>query len=226
MKMSTKKLISLSALVMSLSFAGFTQAEEASVEAETADANTVELIAGFNYEMVTPAQPTESGKKIEVVEVFWYGCPHCYHFEPEISNWIETLPDDVEFRRMPGIFQSGWVPHAKAFYAAEKLGILEQIHTPMFDAIHRDNIQIKTDEDVIDFVTNIDGIDKAAFEKAFNSYTVKTKVKQAMKMSRAYGITGVPAVIINGKYWSSGSIAGSYPELLNVVDALIEKERK
>ena len=226
MKMSTKKLISLSALVMSLSFAGFTQAEEAPVEAETADANTVELIAGFNYEMVTPAQPTESGKKIEVVEVFWYGCPHCYHFEPEISNWIETLPDDVEFRRMPGIFQSGWVPHAKAFYAAEKLGILEQIHTPMFDAIHRDNIQIKTDEDVIDFVTNIDGIDKAAFEKAFNSYTVKTKVKQAMKMSRAYGITGVPAVIINGKYWSSGSIAGSYPELLNVVDALIEKERK
>lgn len=220
-----KRWLGTGALLMSLAFASVVRAEAGNTEAESAEA-AVELIAGFNYELVTPAQATESGSKIEVVEVFWYGCPHCYDFEPTVNAWKETLPDDVEFRRMPGVFRSSWVPHAKAYYAAEKLGMLDQIHSQLFDAIHRDNIQVMTDDDILDFVGSLNGVDADAFKKAYNSYSVKTKVKQAMKMSRAFGITGVPAVVVNGKYWSSGNVAGSYPELMRVVDALVEKERK
>ncbi len=195
-------------------------------ESEQETAAEFAAIAGHNYEMVTPQQPTQSKDKIEVLEVFWYGCPHCYHFEPVLDKWLESKPDDVEFRRMPGIFRKNWMPHAKAFYAAKKLGILDKIHKPLFDAIHKDNKRLFTDEAILDFVDGLEGVDGKAFRKAFNAYSVESKVKQAMRLSRAYGIRGVPAIIINGKYWSSGSLAGSYPELLKVVDALVDKERK
>ena len=183
-------------------------------------------IAGHNYEMVTPEQPTKSGDKIEVLEIFWYGCPHCYDFEPALDEWLQTKPADVEFRRMPGIFRKNWMPHAKAFYTAEKLGIQDKIHQPLFDAIHRDNKRISTDDEILEFVENLDDVDIDGFKKAYNAFSVESQVKQAMRLSRAYGIRGVPAIIVNGKYWSSGSLAGSYPELLKVVDALVDKERK
>jgi len=183
-------------------------------------------IAGYNYEMVTPPQPTQSKGKIEVLEIFWYGCPHCFHFEPVLEKWLKSKPDDVEFRRMPGIFRKNWMPHAKAFYAAEKLGILDKIHTPLFNAIHRDNKRLFTDDAILNFIDGLDDVDGKAFRKAYNSYSVESEVKQAMRLSRAYGIRGVPSMIINGKYWSSGSLAGSYPEMLKVVDALVDKERK
>ena len=182
--------------------------------------------AGHNYEMVTPEQPTKSGDKIEVLEIFWYGCPHCYDFEPALDEWLQAKPADVEFRRMPGIFRKNWVPHAKAFYTAEKLGIQDKIHQPLFDAIHRDNKRISTDDAVLEFVESLDDVDIDSFKKAYNAFSVESQVKQAMRLSRAYGIRGVPAIIVNGKYWSSGSLAGSYPELLKVVDVLVDKERK
>ena len=91
---------------------------------------------GDGYMTITPAQPTQSEDKIEVVEVFWYACPHCFDFEPHISKWLETKPDDVEFRRMPGIFRKNWIRHAKAYFTAEKLGVLDVILTSLFDATH------------------------------------------------------------------------------------------
>lgn len=182
-------------------------------------------LAGYNYELVSPPQPTESKDKIEVLEIFWYGCSHCYHFEPELEAWLERKPEDVMFRRMPGIFRKNWMPHARAFYAAEKLGILDKIHRPLFDAIHRDNRQLFSDEAILEFVVELEGVDGEAFRKAFNSFSVEGKVKQAMRLSRAYGIQGVPSLIVNGKYYSSGSIAGSYPEMLKVIDTLVDKER-
>lgn len=219
--MSVKKIFTFFAVLASGLMAMTTMAEEAKPAAAEFTA-----LAGHNYEMVTPAQPTSVEGKIEVLEIFWYGCPHCYDFEPALDAWLEDKPDYVEFKRMPGIFRKNWMPHARAFYAAEKLGIQDKIHMPLFEAIHKDNKRLDTDEAVLDFIDSLDDVDMDVFRKAFKAYSVESKVKQATRMSRAYGIKGVPAIIINGKYWSSGSLAGSYPELLKVVDALVAKERK
>ena len=103
------------------------------------------------YTAITPAQPTQTAGKIEVLEIFWYGCPHCYAFEPYLQQWLSRKPDNVEFRLMPGILNNNWVPHAKAYYVAEKLGILDKIHQQLFDAIHKDKRNIFSDDDVKEF---------------------------------------------------------------------------
>lgn len=180
---------------------------------------------GQGYVTISPAQPTQTGDKIEVLEVFWYACPHCFDFEPHISKWLESKPDDVEFRRMPGIFRKNWIPHAKAYFTAKKLGVLDKIHTPLFDAIHKQKKNIHDDDDFEDFFIK-HGVDDDAFTKAYESDEVETMVKQAYVMGQRYKLTGVPAVIVNGKYMVSGSTAGSFENVLTVIDQLIEKERQ
>lgn len=220
--MSVKKITSF-LIVLASCLMLFVATAEEEPTSETPD--EFAAIAGQNYEMVTPAQPTQSGGKIEVLEIFWYGCPHCYDFDPALEAWVENKADDVEFRRMPGIFRKNWVPHAKAYYAAEKLGILDDFHTSLFTEIHEYNKRIFTEDAIFSFVERLDGVDIDAFKQAYNAFSTESKVKQATRLSRAYGIRGVPAIIINGKYWSSGSLAGNYPDLLKVVDALVDKER-
>jgi len=222
--MPVKKIINtLIVLTSCLTFFVVAAQEEANPTAS--DADEFALIAGQNYQMVVPAQPTKAGNKIEVLEIFWYGCPHCYDFDPALETWVENKPDDVDFRRMPGIFRKNWEPHAKAYYAADKLGVLEQFHTSLFTEIHEYNKRIFTEEAIFSFVESLDDVDSEAFKKAYNAFSTESKVKQATRLSRAYGIRGVPAIIVNGKYWTSSSLAGSYPELLKVVDALVDKER-
>ena len=177
------------------------------------------------YKLIIPVQPTQSDSKIEVLEVFWYGCPHCYDFEPHIENWLKDLPEDVEFRRMPGIFNKSWIAHAKAYFTAEKLGVLDKIHSPLFDALHRERKRIYTEDELKDFFIS-KGVDGDEFSKVFNSSEIETKYKQAFVMGQRYKITGVPAVIVNGKYMTSASLTGSYENLLKTIDELIVKERK
>ena len=180
---------------------------------------------GQGYVTISPAQPTQTGDKIEVLEVFWYACPHCFDFEPHISKWLASKPDDVEFRRMPGIFRKNWIPHAKAYFTAQKLGVLEKTHTPLFDAIHKQKKNIHDDVAMKNFFVK-QGIDEDAFTKAYESEEVETMVKQAYVMGQRYKLTGVPAVIVNGKYMVSGSTAGSFENVLTVINQLIEKERE
>ena len=108
------------------------------------------------YKLIIPVQPTQTDNKIEVLEVFWYGCPHCYDFEPHIENWLKDLPEDVEFRRMPGIFNKSWIAHAKAYFTAEKMGILDKIHSPLFTALHRERKRIYTEDELKDFFVSRD----------------------------------------------------------------------
>ncbi len=176
------------------------------------------------YTRIIPAQPTQSIDKIEVLEVFWYGCPHCYDFEPHIDKWLESKAEDVEFRRMPGIFSKSWIAHAKAYFTAEKLGVLEKIHTPLFESLHKEKKRIYTEDELKDFFVS-KGIDGDEFTRVFNSSEIETKFKQAFVMGQRYKITGVPAVIINGKYMTSGSLAGSYDNLLKTINDLVAKER-
>jgi protein dithiol oxidoreductase (disulfide-forming) len=177
------------------------------------------------YKLIIPVQPTQSDSKIEVLEVFWYGCPHCYDFEPHIDNWLKDLPEDVEFRRMPGIFNKSWIAHAKAYFTAEKLGILDKIHSPLFTALHKERKRIYTEDELKDFFIS-KGVDGDEFSKIFNSSEIETKFKQAFVMGQRYKITGVPAVIVNGKYMTSASLTGSYENLLKTINELIVKERK
>src|SRR5919106_3784505 len=184
-----------------------------------------EFVLGKHYQAVTPAQPVQTGDKIEVLEVFWYGCPHCYDFEPYIDRWLSTKAADVEFRRMPAVFRQSWAAHAKAYYTAEALGVVDKIHAPLFKAIHEEKRTLDNESSLADFFAKY-GVNKEEFSKTFNSFTVESKVRQAMHMVHQYGVNGVPAVIVSGKYQTSGSLAGSYEQLLKVIDYLVDKERQ
>jgi len=177
------------------------------------------------YITLKPAQPTQTGNKIEVVEVFWYGCPHCYSFEPFLEAWLKTKPEDVELVRVPGVLNQQWIPHAKAYYTAEKLGIVEKIHQPLFDALHKEKKTIYTDEQLKDFFAS-HGVPAGEFAKTYTSPEVEAKIRQAYFLARDYKLTGVPSIVVNGKYLTSATHAGSFDYLINVVNALIERERQ
>ena len=175
------------------------------------------------YYLISPSQPTQTGSKVEVLEIFYYGCIHCYNYEPHLLSWLENKPAAAEFRRMPAIFNRNMRPLAKAFYTAEQLGVLEQIHQPLFDAIHRENRNISDDESLKAFFVSR-GIDADEFSRVYNSREVAEKVRFAEVMGREYRIPGVPAVIVNGKYLTGPSPARGFKRLERVLEKLIARE--
>ena len=179
--------------------------------------------ADERYKKLPSPQPTRTGNKIEVLEVFWYGCPHCYQFEPTIEKWLEEKADYIEFIRMPGVLGKNWLPHARAFYAAEKLGVLDKIHLPLFDAIHKEKRKIMDKKELKKFFIE-QGISGDDFDQAIHSKEVEDSVRYAFTMGQRYALTGVPAIIINGKYGTSASMAGGYNEIIDVVNTLAAKE--
>jgi thiol:disulfide interchange protein DsbA len=176
-----------------------------------------------HYKLVNPPLPTPQADKIEVVEMFWYGCPHCYHFEPLLEKWIEGKSDQVTFVHVPAIFRDSWLLHAQAFYTAKALGVLDKVHRPLFDAIHLEKRRFNTKEALADFFAT-QGVAKQDFLSTFESFAVQGKVQQAVVITRASGITGVPAMIVNGKYRTDAELAGSFERMLEVVDYLIAQE--
>lgn len=176
------------------------------------------------YESI-PAQPTATGNKIEVLEFFWYGCPHCYALEPYLEKWQTTKADDVQLRRVPAILGKNWIPHARAYFTAEKLGIVNKIHLPLFDAIHKDKQKIIDEKTLRDFFVKM-GVDKDEFSRIYESSEVSEKIQEAFLLGQDYQITGVPAIIVNGKYRTSASMAGSNANLIDVINQLTAKERK
>ncbi len=177
------------------------------------------------YTTLKPAQPTQTGDKIEVVEIFWYGCPHCYSFEPYLDDWIKTKPDDVELIRLPGVLNQAWIPHAKAYYTALKLDMVDRIHRPLFDAVHKQRQSLSSEADLRRFFVS-QGVPAEDFTRIYNSAETDTKIRQAYFLARDYRLTGVPAIVVNGKYVTTPTQAGSYEGLLEVMTALIETERK
>ncbi|MCG6899506.1 MAG: thiol:disulfide interchange protein DsbA/DsbL [Gammaproteobacteria bacterium] len=181
--------------------------------------------AGKQYQVLTNPQPTSSGDKIEVVEMFWYGCPHCYRLEPFIEEWQASKAEDVEFVQMPAIIGPPWELLAKAFYTAEFLGVTDKLHPALFDAIHKDHKKLNN-EDAVQAVFVEQGVSEEDFKKTFNSFAVSVKINNARLMTKRYAITGVPTIIVNGKYSTSGSLAGSNENLIKVVNYLIDQERQ
>jgi thiol:disulfide interchange protein DsbA len=180
---------------------------------------------GNQYKALANPQPTGNPEKIEVVELFWYGCPHCYRLEPYIEEWQASKPDDVEFIQMPAILGPPWELLAKAFYTAQFLGVEDKIHTPLLEAIHVDRKKFNNADDVQAFFI-AQGVSEEDFKKTFNSFAVSVKVNNARLMTKRYAITGVPTIIVNGKYNTSGSLAGSNENIIKVVNYLVEQERQ
>ena len=190
---------------------------------------TAALAAGYTegkeYLALTSPQPTNSGDKIEVVELFWYGCPHCYHLEPVMEQWLANMPDDVEFVRMPAIVGPPWELLAKAFYTAEFLGVMDTMHPALFDYLHKDKKKITNEAAVQSFFIE-QGVSKEDFRNTYTSFAVAMKVNNARLMTQRYGITGVPTIIVNGKYNTSGSLAGSNENIIKVMAYLVNQERQ
>ncbi len=183
-------------------------------------------MAGVEYNTTAQNIPTENAAKVEVTELFWYGCGHCYQLEPQLHAWANKLPDDVVFKRVPGLPRPDWAPMAKAYYAMETLGVLDKLHNKLFDAIHKQKTLNPTDETAaINWVTKEGGLDKKKVQEAFNSFTNNTKLNRAAQVFRASGATGVPSLIIDGKYVTSSSMAGGNVQVLKVADYLIAKAR-
>ena len=177
------------------------------------------------YTQLRPALPTLSGDKIEVAEIFWYGCSHCFSFEPHVKSWLKTKPEDVEFRLVPGVLNGRWAVHARGYFAAQKMGALERFHTPLFNALHVKRRNIFTRDALIDFAAEV-GLDKKEFVRHYDSNETEVKMKQAFLMARDAKITGVPAVIVNGKYLISASSTGSFEGMIQTMNDLIREERR
>ena len=180
---------------------------------------------GKQYTELSNPQPTSSSDKIEVVELFWYGCPHCQKLEPYIQEWLASKPDDVEFVRLPAVLSKRWELLAKAYYTAELLGVLDKTHVALFDALHNKKIKINDEVALQNFFVS-QGVSAEEFKKTFDSFAMNIKINNARQMTRRYAATGVPMLVINGKYSTSQSMAQGSEGAIKVVNYLIEKERK
>ncbi|HEU4709806.1 MAG TPA: thiol:disulfide interchange protein DsbA/DsbL [Methylophilaceae bacterium] len=182
---------------------------------------------GNEFKQTVQAIPTDNPGKIEVMEIFWYGCPHCYHLEPSLEAWVKKLPQDVYFKRVPGVPREDWAPMAKAYYTLEALGLVDKLHGALFDAIHKQRVLNPTSEKgAIDWITKQSGLDRKKVAETYNSFSVNTKVVRAMQIFRASGATGVPSLVIDGKYLTSSTMAGGNQEALNVADYIINHVRQ
>ena len=183
-------------------------------------------VEGTNYVRLSQPVPiTVPAGKIEVIEFFWYGCPHCNAFEPTLEPWIKKLANDVTFRRVPVAFRPAYAPHQRIYYALEALGLLDNMHRKVFYAIHSDRMQLEQRDEITRFMTK-NGVDAVKFMAAFDSFSAQTKSRQANDLAAAYKIDGVPAIGIQGRFYTSGSLAGSNDKALAVTDFLIQRVRK
>ncbi|MCD6042876.1 MAG: DSBA-like thioredoxin domain protein [Burkholderiales bacterium] len=172
------------------------------------------------FEELNPPQPVEAAGKIEVLEFFWYGCIHCYNLEPKLETWLKKVPSDVEFRRVPAVFNQRWAHDATLFYAFEAMGVLDKLHRPFFDAIHRERLRTDNWQELSAWLGK-HGIDAKKFEATAKSFGVQAKMKRAIRLTTDYKIDGTPAMAVHGRYTVPSSEA-----MLDTVNELVAAVRK
>jgi thiol:disulfide interchange protein DsbA len=178
------------------------------------------------YAEISPPQPIEAkAGKIEVVEFFWYGCPHCYNLEPYIESWLKKLPADVEFRRVPAVFNQRWAHDAAIFYTLEAMGLLDKLHRPLFDAIHKDHLRTENQAAMAEWLQK-HGVDDKKFMDTMKSFGVQSKTRRATQQTVAYKIDGTPAMAVQGRYTISADQGRTQQGMLQAVDALVAMARK
>ena len=190
-----------------------------------------QLVAGKDYRAISPAQPTDSGKKVEVLEFFWYGCPHCNALQPSLRAWLKQKPADVEFRRVPAVLSDSWVPLTRAYYALEATGAVEKLHHEVFSAIHEKSVKLQEPKVLFDWVAQ-HGVDRQKFADAYGSFGVQSRTQRAVDMSRNYDISGTPTITVDGKYLVAPSMTlkpnrdVDYEKFYQVLDQVITMARK
>lgn len=184
-----------------------------------------QYVSGQHYKVLANSTLPRDPAKVEVAEVFWYGCGHCDHFEPTVQAWKKFLQADVDFYQVPAQFSRQWKIHAELFYLTHALKVNDKVHQAIFDAIHRQRNPLLDKDDQKAFLAQY-GVSEADFDKYDDSFGVRRQLKMADQMVRTWGISGVPAVIVNGKYLVNASSAGGEQNVFDVVNYLIEQERK
>lgn len=183
-------------------------------------------VEGKHYVAVSPRQPTLDPNQVEVLEFFAYGCEHCHAFEPTIDAWQKKLPSDVRFRRIPVAFRAGpMVLHQRLYFAIESLGLVEQLHRKVFTTLHEERRRIDTVEHVADFATRND-VDAGRLVSTVNSFSVASKVTQATTLANGYRFQGTPSIGVDGRWLTSGSMAGSNPKSLEVAEHLMRLAKR
>lgn len=182
--------------------------------------------SGKDYITLERPVATEAGTgKIEVLEFFWYSCPHCNQFEPAFEQWAKNAPKDVMVRRVPVAFRDDFVPQQRLYYTLEAMNLVEKMHIRVFTAIHGEKLMLNSDAAVLAWAEK-QGIDKTKFEQAYKSFGVATKAKRAVQLQNDFKIEGVPSLGVAGRFYIDGTLAGSMPRALQVADALIAQSRQ
>jgi thiol:disulfide interchange protein DsbA len=180
---------------------------------------------GNGYTTIKTPVRTSDPSKVEVTEIFWYGCPHCYSLEPITHAWAANTPSDVDFKFLPAVFGRNWLAHAKAFYVADLLGIEDKMRADIFNTIHVERRNLNSEDALASFFVKY-GVSEDEFRKQYNSFAVNSRLSQADAKIRAYGARGVPGLVVNGKYLVTAETANGNANIYKVVDFLIEKERQ
>ncbi len=179
--------------------------------------------AGVEYAVLDQPVATSNPDKVVVNEMFWYGCPHCFHLEPFVEKWSKTKPDGVVLERIPSVLNPRWIEGARAFFALKMMGEIDKVHSKLFEAIHLQRQRLNNEDAFAKFVADL-GIDEKQFRENYHSFPVDTMIRKNRQKERKYGHNGVPAIIVNGKYRTSASMAGSNDRLFEVVNFLVNKE--
>ena len=181
---------------------------------------------GKDYRALDKRIPVEApAGKIEVVEFFWYSCPHCNAFEPKLNAWLKKAPADVAFRRVPVAFRDDFVPQQRLYYALEAMGKVDALHAKVFNEIHVNKQPTSKEDQIVAFVEK-NGVDKAKFQELYNSFAVSTKARRAKQLQDLYVVDGVPAMGVAGRYYVDGDLAGNMDRALQVVDYLVGEARR
>nr|MBV6629372.1 thiol:disulfide interchange protein DsbA/DsbL [Oceanococcus sp. HetDA_MAG_MS8] len=191
-----------------------------------AETSTQQYQLEEHYKSARSDFPDPDSARPDVIEVFWYGCPHCYQFDPVLEQWLDEKPDDVNFRRVPtALGRAVGKLHAKAYYTAELLDVLDPVHQALFRAMHQQRKRLNSESEIEEvFVAN--GVSAEDFRGTFNSFAVESKVAQGENLIRALGIPAVPAMAVDNQYWTSGREAGGFEGMISVVDHLVEQSRQ
>ena len=182
------------------------------------------FIEGTDYDVLAQPVATSQPDKIVVTEIFWYGCPHCFRFEPFVERWSASLPEGVVFEQVPSVLNPRWTEHARTYYSLKMMDALEQAHKAFFDAIHLKRQRLTDLDTIAGFVAG-QGLDAQQFRDNYYSFEVETQIRKNQKKESRYGHRGVPAVIVNGKYLVSASKAGSNQRMIQIINFLVAQEQ-
>ena len=187
-------------------------------------------VAGKDFQPINPPVPTSSGNKVEVIEFFSYACPHCSSLAPHIAAWAKRKPADVEFKRVPAVFQDAWIPFARLYYTIEAMGLVDRLHHEVFAAIHNQKLRLQDQKVLFDWVAS-KGVDRQKFADAWNSFSVQSLTQRSVETTRRYNIPFTPALVIDGRYLTGPSMTSpgatiDYDRFFKVVDQMIATTRK